>query len=109
MILQRINWCLNFYQGKCPHLNTMKRIYLFPQILNAIDTELAEANCLDCQKYIDRRALPRKSALEGKAPMKRGTTKASEIEKGQHLRIVFKLPASTVTSRSVIWKADRRI
>ena len=109
MILQLINWCLTFYQGKCPHFTMMKRIYLFPQILNTIDTELAEANCLDCKKYIDRRILPSKSALEGKAPKKRGTTKASEIEKGQHFKIMFKLPASTVTSRSVIWKADRRI
>ena len=109
MINQRINWCLTFYQGKCPHFTMMKRICLFPQILNVIDIELAEANCLDCKKYIDRRALLRKSALEGKTLHERRSTKASEIEKGQHFRIRFKSPASMVTSRSVIWKADWRI
>jgi hypothetical protein len=109
MILQRINWCLTFYQRKCPHLTMMKRIYLFPQILNTIDTELAKTNCLDCKKHIDRRHLSSKSTLEGKTPKKRRTTMASENKKVQHFRIIFKLPASTVTSRSVIWKADRRI
>jgi hypothetical protein len=109
MINQRINWCLTFYQGKCPHFTMMKRICLFPQILNVIDTELAETNCLDCKKYIDRRVLSTKSTLDGKALQERRTTMASEIEIGQHVRIRFKLPASMVTSRSVMWKANRSI
>ena len=69
MINQRINWCLTFYQRKCPHLTMMKRIYLFPQILNVIDIKIAEANCLDCKKHIDRRALSTKSILEGRPSM----------------------------------------
>jgi hypothetical protein len=109
MINQRINCCLTFSQGKCPHLTMMKRMCLFPQILNVIDIELAEANCLDCRKYVDRRVLSTKSTLEGKTPQERRTTRASEIEEGQHVRIIFRLPTSTVTSRSVMWKADRRI
>ncbi len=64
MIDQRINSCLTFYLGKCPHLTMMEKFYLFPQILNAIDIELAEGNCLDCKKYIDRRVLSTKSVSE---------------------------------------------
>jgi hypothetical protein len=63
---QRINSCLTFYKGKCPHLTMMKTSYLFPQILNAIDTELAERSSLECKKYMDRPALSAKSATEGK-------------------------------------------
>ena len=109
MINQRINWCLTFYQGKCPHFTMMKRICLFPQILNVIDIELAEANCLDCKKHIDRRVLSTKSTLEGKMLQERRTSMASENKKGQHFRIKFKLPTSMVSSRSVMWKANRRI
>jgi len=87
----------------------MKRVYLFPQILNVIDIELAEANCLDCKKYIDRRALSTKSILGERTLQERRTTMASENEKGQNFGIMFKLPTSIVTSRSVIWKDDRRI
>jgi hypothetical protein len=54
MIDQRINSCLTFYQRKCPQPIIMERYFLFPQILNAIDIALAEGNCLDCKKYIDR-------------------------------------------------------
>ena len=82
---------------------------LFPQILNIIDIELAKANCLDCKKYIDRRVLSTKPTLEGRTLQEIRTTSASENEKGQHFRISFRLPASMVTSRSVMWKADRRI
>ena len=109
MINQRINWCLTFYQGKCPHLNMMNRVYLFPQILNVIDIELAEANCLDCKKHIDRRVLSTKSILKGKALRGVRTTMSSEIKKGQHVRTIFKLPSNMVTPRSVVWKAKRRI
>ena len=71
MIDQRINSCLSFYQGKCPHLTMMEKSYLFPQMLNAVDIELAEGNCLDCRKYIDRRVFSTKSALEGETLRKR--------------------------------------
>ena len=109
MINQRINWCLTFYQGICPHLTMMTRIYLFPQILNVIDIKLAEANCLDCKKHIDRRALSTKSILVGKALKEGRTTMSSQIEKGQHVRTIFKLPSNVVTSKSVIWKAKGRM
>jgi hypothetical protein len=107
MINQRINCCLTFSQGKCPHLTMMKRICLFPQILNIIDTELAKTNCLDCNKYIDRRVLSTKSTLEGKMLQERRTTMASENERNQHVRIKFKLPTSMVSLRSVMWRAKR--
>ena len=107
MINQRINCCLTFSQEKCPHLTMMKIMCLFPQILNVIDIEIAEANCFDCKKYIDRRVLSTKSVLEGKTLQERRTTMASEIEKGQHVRISFKLPTSMVSSRSVIWRAKQ--
>ena len=61
MIDQRINSCLTLYQGKCPYFTMMEISYLFPQILNAIDIELVESNCLDCTKYIDRPVLSKKS------------------------------------------------
>ena len=73
MIDQRINSCLTFCQGKCPHFTIMERFFLFPQILNAIDIELAEDNCQDCKKYINRRVLSTKSALEGEALHQRRT------------------------------------
>jgi hypothetical protein len=109
MIDQRINSCLTFYLGKCPHLTMMEKFYLFPQILNAIDIELTEGNCLDCEKYLDRRVLSTKSALEGETLHQRRTTMAPEIEKRQHDRIAVRLPTRMVTSRSVMWKAKRRI
>jgi hypothetical protein len=70
MIYQRINSCLIFCQGKCPHFNTMERFFLFPQILNAIDIELAEGNCLDCEKYIDRRVSQQSRSGGSDAPSK---------------------------------------
>jgi hypothetical protein len=109
MIYQRINSCLIFCQGKCPHFTIMERYFLFPQILNAIDVELAEGNCLDCKKYIDRRALSTKSALGGETLHQRRTTMASEIEKRQHGRIAVRYLTRMVTSRSVMWKAKQRI
>jgi hypothetical protein len=102
MIYQRINSCLTFCQGKCPHFTIMERYFLFPQILNVIDTELAEGNCLDCKKYIDRRALSTKSALGGETLHQRRTTMASEIEKRQHGRIAVRYLTRMVTSRSVM-------
>jgi hypothetical protein len=90
MIDQRINSCLTFYQRKCPQPIIMERYFLFPQILNAIDIALAEGNCLDCKKYIDRCALSTKSALGGETLHQRRTTMASEIEKRQHGRIAVR-------------------
>jgi len=87
----------------------MERYFLFPQILNAIDIELAEGNCLDCKKYIDRRALSTKSALGGETLHQRRTTMASEIEKRQHGRIAVEYFTRMVTSRSVMWRAKQRI
>ena len=103
---QRINSCLTFYQGKCPHLTMMAKFYLFPQILNAIDIELAEGNCLDCKQYIDRRVLSTKSALEVETLHQRRTTIAPKIEKRQHGRIAVRLLSSMVTSRSVIGRRN---
>ena len=70
MIDQRINSCLTFYQRKCPHLIMMEKLYLFPQILNAIDIELAESNCLDCEKYIDRHVSQQSRSGRRDAPSK---------------------------------------
>ncbi len=42
----------------------MERFFLFPQILNAIDIELAEHNCLNCNEYVSRLLLPTKSVSE---------------------------------------------
>jgi hypothetical protein len=109
MIYQRINSCLTFYQKKCPQLTIMERYFLFPQILNAIDIELAEGSCLDCEKYIDRRAHSTKSVLGGETFHKRRTTMASEIEKRQHDRIAVRYLTRMVTSRSVMWRAKQRI
>ena len=109
MIDKRINSCLTFYQRKCPHLTTVEKLYLFPQILNAIDIELAEGSCLDCEKYIDRRAHSTKSVLGGETFHKRRTTMASEIEKRQHDRIAVRYLTRMVTSRSVMWRAKQRI
>ena len=64
MIDQRINSCLTFYQGKCFHFAIMKVCFLFPQILNAIDIELAEHNCLNCNEYVNRLLLSTKSVSE---------------------------------------------
>jgi hypothetical protein len=91
MIYQRINSCLTFCQGKCPHLTMMKRICRFPQILNAIDIELAEGNCLDCEKYIDRRVSQQSRSRRRDAPSKRATM-APEIEERQHGRTAARLP-----------------
>ena len=107
MIDQRINSCLAFYQRKCPHFTIMERYFLFPQILNAIDIELAEGNCLDCKKYIDRRALSIKLALGGETLHQRRTTMVFEIEKRQHGRIAVEYFTRMVTSRSVMWKAKQ--
>jgi uncharacterized protein (UPF0212 family) len=85
----------------------MEKLYLFPQSLNVIDIELAEGNCLDCRKYIDRRVLLTKSALEGVMLHQRRTTVASEIEKRQHGRIAVRYLTRMVTSRSVMWKAKQ--
>ena len=109
MIDQRIGSCLTFYRKKCPHLTMMEKFYLFPQILKSIDIELAEGNCLDCKKYIDRRVLSTNSALEAETIRQRRTTMAPEIEKQQHGRIAVRLLGRMVTSRSVMWKAKRRI
>ena len=68
MILQRINSCLTFYQGKCPHLTMMKIFYLFPQILNHIDIELAEQNCLECNEYVNRSLPSIKPIADGLLP-----------------------------------------
>ena len=87
----------------------MKRICLFPQILNVIDIELAEGNCLDCKKYIDRRAYSTKLALGGETLHQRRTTIASEIEKRQHDRIAVRYLTRMVTSRSVMWRVKQRI
>ena len=97
MIYQHINSCLTFCQGKCRHLTIMERYFLFPQILNAFDIELAEGNCLDCKKYIDRRALSTKSALGGETLHQRRTTMAFEIEKRQHGRIAVRYLTRMVT------------
>ena len=109
MIYQRINSCLTFCQGKCPHFTMMERYFLFPQILNAIDIELAEGNCLDCKKNVDRRAHSTKSVLGGETRHQRRTTLASEIEKRQHCRIAVEYLTRMVTSRSVMWRAKQRI
>ena len=109
MIDQRINSCLTFYERKCPHLTRMERYFLFPQILNAIDIVLAEGCCLDCKKYIDRRALITKSALGGETLPQRRTTMTSEIEKRHHGRIAVRYLTRMVTSRSVKWKAKQKI
>jgi hypothetical protein len=91
MINQRINWCFTFHQGKCPHFTEMERFFLFPQILNAIDIELAEGKCLDCDKYIDRRVSQQSSSRRRDVPSKRATM-APEIEKRQHGRTAARLP-----------------
>ena len=109
MTYQRINSCLTFCKGKCPHFTIMERYFLFPQILNAIDIELAEGNCLDCKKYIDRRAHPTKSALGGEILHQRRTTKVSEVEKRQLGRIAGRYLTRMVASRSVMWRAKQRI
>ena len=109
MIYQRINSCLTFYQRKCPQLTIMERYFLFPQILNAIDIELAEGSCLDCEKYMDCRAHSTKSPLGEDILHQRRTTMASEIEKRQHDRIAVRYLTRMVTSRSVMWKAKQRI
>ena len=109
MIDKRINSCLTFYQRKCPHLIMMEKLYLFPQILNLTDIELAEGNCLDCKKYIDHRVLSTKSALGGETLHQRRTTMAFEIEKRQHGRIAVEYFTRMVTSRSVMWRAKQRI
>ena len=109
MIDQRINSCLTFYQRKCPQLTIMERYFLFPQILNAFDIELAEGDCLDCKKYIDRCAFSTKSALGGETPHQRITTRASEIEIRQHGRIAVRYLTRMVNSKSVMWKAKQKI
>jgi hypothetical protein len=109
MINQRINCCLTFSQGKCPHLTMMKRICLFPQILNIIDTELAKTNCLDCNKYIDRRVLSTESTLEGKMLQERRTTMASEIEKRQYPRARIRWPVSITSSQVLLRGVTRDI
>ena len=43
----------------------MKVCFLFPQILNAIDIELAEHNCLDCSEYVNRLVLSTKPISDG--------------------------------------------
>ena len=73
MINQRINCCLTFSQRKCPHLTMMKIMCLFPQILNAIDIELAERNCLDCEKYINRHVSQQSRSGRRDAPSKEGS------------------------------------
>ena len=109
MVDQRINSCFTFYQRKCPQLTIMERYFLFPQILNAFDIELAEGDCLNCKKYIDRCALSTKSALGGETLHQRRTTMASEIEKRQQGIIAFEYLTRMVTSRSVMWRAKQRI
>jgi len=109
MTYQRINACLTFCQGKCPHFTMMERYFLFPQILKAIDIELAEGNCLDCKKYIDRRAHSTKSTLGGEILHQRRTTKVSEVEKRQLGRIAARYLTRMVTSRSVMWRVKQRI
>ena len=109
MIDQRINSCLTFYQRKCPHFNMIERYFLFPQILNAIDIELAEGNCLDCKKYIDRFTHVTKSPLGGEILHQRRMTEVSEIEKREHCRIAVEYLTRMVISRSVMWRAKQRI
>ena len=109
MIYRRINECLTFCQGKCPHSTMMERYFLFPQILNAIGIELAERNCLDCRKYIDRLAHSTKSPLGGETLHQRRTTMDSEIEKRQQGRIAVEYLTRMVASRSVMWRAKQRI
>ena len=91
MIYQRINSCLTFCRGKCPHFTEMERFFLFPQILNAIDIVLAEGNCLDCEKYIDRRVSQQSRSRRRDAPSK-SATMAPKIEKRQHGRAAARLP-----------------
>lgn len=109
MIDQRINSCLTFYQRKCPHLIMMEKLYLFPQILNVTDIELAEGNCLDCKKYIDHRVLSTKSALEGETLYQRKTTMAPEIEKRQYPRARIRSPVSITSSQVLLRGVTRDI
>jgi hypothetical protein len=91
MIDQRINSCLTFCQGKCPHFTITERFFLFPQILNAIDIELAEGNCLDCEKYVDRRVSQQSRSGRRDAPSKESDYGAQN-EKRQHGRTAVRLP-----------------
>ena len=109
MIYRRINACLTFCQGNCPHFTIMERYFLFPQILNAIDIELAEGNCLDCKKYIDRRAHSTRSPLGRETRHQKRTTLASEIEKRQQGRIAARYLTRMVASRGVMWAAKQQI
>ena len=95
--------------GKMPSLDYDGKILSLSQILNAIDVELTEGNCLDCEKYIDRRVLSTKSALKERGPIQRRRAMAPEIEKRQQGRIAVRLLGRMVTSRSVMWKEKRRI
>ena len=54
LIDNRINSCLSFYHGKCPHLNIIHRVYLVPQILSVVQTKEYERTCFDCDQYDNR-------------------------------------------------------
>ena len=54
MIENRLNSCLLFNEGKCPHELIMQRVYLIPQLLDVVEANEYRITCIECKHFVNR-------------------------------------------------------
>jgi hypothetical protein len=58
LISHRINSCLVFAEGKCPHKLTMERVYIISHLMDPDKLGRARSKCFRCKLYIRIRYYP---------------------------------------------------
>lgn len=58
LITHRINSCLVFAEGRCPHQLIMERVYIVPQLIASEKLREFQRKCLDCSYYARLRYYP---------------------------------------------------
>lgn len=54
VIENRLNSCELFSEGKCPYELIMQRVYLFPQLLDAVEAKEYKMTCHKCRQFVNR-------------------------------------------------------
>jgi len=58
LISHRINSCLVFAEGECPHKLTMERVYIISHLMDPDEKRKAQSKCLECERYTKVRYYP---------------------------------------------------
>jgi len=58
LISHRINSCLVFAEGKCPHKLTMERVYIIPHLMDLVEHRRQQSKRFSCKLFIKIRYYP---------------------------------------------------